>query len=311
MPVHTSPCSFFKKFICHRNSQPSRQRLLHWVPGWGRCWPSTELSADLQYAYSVSKKCDFVVEPLRLVLLLFCYFILFQPTCRWRHPSKVLTPTLSSTCQSTQAESSSIPHLKASSGPDLSSCLRAPARRQGPICCQSITVGRVRFWQVSRPICPGIPHPLESHNSPGVLTRKMSKPASTRAEASHHSHFFRRLWSTPFLNPTTVALFWLFLQGLLAPSLPPNLGDFNLVLGRKPCSDLSVPPNPIYYTYSVFLQPPSTGILQLKSQELSPVCLWILSDPLFLGGNEWEYPSYLNGVRTKEMKWWWWYQLIF
>lgn len=185
----------------------------------------------------------------------------------------VLIPTLSSTCQITLAESSSISHLKASSGSTSLSCLRAPVRRQGPICCHSITLGHMKFWQVFRPICPGIPCPLESHGSPGILTRKMSKPASTQEEASHHSHFFRRLWSTLFLSPTTVALCWLFLQGLLALSLPPNLGDFNLVLGRRPCSDLPVPPHPIYYTCLVFLQPPSAGILQLKSQEFSPVCL--------------------------------------
>lgn len=65
------------------------------------------------------------------------------------------------------------------------------------------------------------------------------------------------------------------------------------------CSSLHTP---IYLCLFGVSQPPSPGLLQLKSQELPSLCLWILPEPFILGGNEWEYTRLsLNGVETKEM----------
>lgn len=168
-----------------------------------------------------------------------------------------LIPTLSSTCHPTLAESSSVPHLRASWGPDLSQRTATSLQSQH----------HTGLW-VFRPICLDIPCHPEPHDSPGVLPRKgRSLPGPSPGFLPSPLLIQQVLDHSLSQIPPTVTLFWLFLHILLALFSLPNLGDLNLASGWRPCSDSSVPLEVIMPVWCSF-QPPSAGLLKLKSQEL-------------------------------------------
>ena len=170
--------------------------------------------------------------------------------------------------------------LRASWCPDLCQVFLSSSPRTGThLLSQHHTVGHGQFHEVFRPTGSDIPCHLESCDSPGVLPKKKSKPASVLARVSHHSHLSsRRLWPKAFPKFHNSCLFWLFLQVLLALSFPPKRGgDPNLASGWRPHSYSPAPPSQFYYACLVFF--PTPKCLQLLSQNVPPLCLCVLPDP--------------------------------